>query len=525
MSTGTLHTIDPERHDAVIFDLDGVIMRTADIHASAWKRVFDACLERAARREGRKAEPFDAEADYRRYIDGRPSSDGVRSFLESRGIFLPDGTEQDPPTAETIGGIGRRKNELFLELLAREGARLYGHAIDLAKRVRAAGLRTAVISSSRSGVQMLESVGVLDLFDATVDGLDAEERGLRGEPAPDFLLAAAGALGVEPGRSIVIEDALAGVEAGRAGGFGLVIGVDRGGQAESLRAHGADVVVSDLALLDVRPAAVARDDTAPSALAHVGEIEGQLRGRTPAVFLDYDGTLTPIVERPELAVLDARTRRAIEHLARCCTVAVVSGRDLADVRERVGIETIHYAGSHGFDIAGPKGLRHTHPEGVEALSQLDAAERRLRSALAGIDGALVDRKRFAIAVHFRLVADRDVPAIEAEVDAELARRPGLRKGRGKKVLELRPDVDWNKGAAVRWLLEALGLDHGNVVPIYVGDDVTDEDAFEALAQRSAGIGIVVLDHPRSTAAGYRLPDTDAVRTLLEDLARFLERRP
>jgi alpha,alpha-trehalase len=243
-----------------------------------------------------------------------------------------------------------------------------------------------------------------------------------------------------------------------------------------------------------------------------------------ALFLDYDGTLTPIVERPERAVLDDGMREAVRRLAASCPVAVVSGRDLADVRERVAIPGIHYAGSHGFDIAGPDDLRHAHPAGVEALPRLDDAERRLCEALRPVSGSQVDRKRYSIAVHFRRVADDEVPQVEQAVDAELRRAPGLRKGHGKKVFELRPDVDWDKGSAVRWLLGTLDLERDDVVPIYLGDDVTDEDAFRELAGRDHGIGIAVMDPPRQTAAKFRLKDPDAVQDFLEMLARLLEER-
>jgi trehalose-phosphatase len=217
-------------------------------------------------------------------------------------------------------------------------------------------------------------------------------------------------------------------------------------------------------------------------------------------------------------------RAAVRRLAALCPVAVISGRDLDDVRERVALADIHYAGSHGFDIAGPGGLRHAHPAGLAALPRLDAAERRLREALRPVSGSQVDRKRYSIAVHFRRVAEDEVPRVEQAVDAELQRAPGLRKGHGKKVFELRPDVDWDKGSAVRWLLETLGLERDDVVPVYVGDDVTDEDAFRELARRERGIGIAVMDAPRQTAATFCLPDPDAVQTFLEMLARLLEER-
>jgi trehalose 6-phosphate phosphatase len=253
----------------------------------------------------------------------------------------------------------------------------------------------------------------------------------------------------------------------------------------------------------------------PSALDRIAEITARARGKRLAVFLDYDGTLTPIVDRPEDAVMGQPMRETVARLASHRMVAVVSGRDLPDVRERVGLTGLVYAGSHGFDIAGPGGLEQVLPQAREVVPALDTAERSLVSAIDGIDGALVERKRFTIAVHYRLVRQSEVPAVERAVDAALADHPGLRKRHGKKVFELQPDVAWDKGAAVRWLLEALDLDGPDVLPVYVGDDLTDEDAFRALASR--GIGVAVLDAPRATDAGYAVRDPDEVRIFLDAL--------
>jgi trehalose 6-phosphate phosphatase len=236
-------------------------------------------------------------------------------------------------------------------------------------------------------------------------------------------------------------------------------------------------------------------------------------GRRLALFLDYDGTLTPIVERPEDAVLAPETRAVLRRLAQRHAVAIVSGRDLRDVRERVGIDGLHYAGSHGFDIAGPRG-NHVHEAARAAAPLLAAAADELARELERLPGVQLERKRFAIAVHFRRARESDAAPVEAAVDRALARHPGLRKTGGKKIFELRPDVDWDKGRAVLWLLQTLGLP--DALPVYVGDDETDEDAFRALAGR--GIGIAVQDPPQPSAAQYALRDPAEVRALLAGLA-------
>jgi beta-phosphoglucomutase family hydrolase len=241
----------PDGVTACLFDLDGVLTQTAKVHARAWKQTFDEYLRRRAEQTGEEFKEFDAVEDYDEYVDGKPRYDGVRSFLESRGIKLPEGSPDDPPDRETICGIGNRKNDLVLKLIKDEGVEAYEGSVRYVKAARDAGLRRAVVSSSANCKDVLVAAGIEDLFDVRIDGKVAEEQHLNGKPAPDTFLAGARALGVEPAQGAVFEDALAGVQAGRAGNFGYVVGVDRVGQAEALRKHGADVVVKDLAeLLD-----------------------------------------------------------------------------------------------------------------------------------------------------------------------------------------------------------------------------------------------------------------------------------
>lgn len=239
----------PEGIRVCLFDLDGVLTDTASVHAAAWKRMFDDYLALRAERDQTPFVPFDAVADYRAYVDGKPRLAGTRAFLQSRGIELDEGTPDDPPYAETVWGLSRRKNDLVLEMLDKLGVDTYPGSERYVRAVRRAGLRTAIVSSSANAGQVLDAAGLTDLFDHRVDGVVASKRRLAGKPAPDTFLAAAADLGVKPEEAAVFEDALVGVEAGRAGGFGLVVGVDRLGHADALRAHGADLVVTDLAEL------------------------------------------------------------------------------------------------------------------------------------------------------------------------------------------------------------------------------------------------------------------------------------
>lgn len=241
----------PDAAVACLFDLDGVLTRTAAVHAAAWKEMFDGYLRERADRTGGPFVPFDPVKDYGRYVDGKKREDGTRSFLESRGITLPEGDADDPPEKATVRGLGNRKNALVLELIRTKGVETFDGSIDYVRAAREAGLRTAVVSSSANTVQVLRSVGITDLFDARVDGVVAAERHLPGKPAPDMFLAGAKELGVPADRAVVFEDALAGVQAGRAGGFAYVVGVNRvdGEHAKELAAYGADVVVDDLSEL------------------------------------------------------------------------------------------------------------------------------------------------------------------------------------------------------------------------------------------------------------------------------------
>ena len=242
----------PDGIRGCLFDLDGVLTQTAKVHDAAWKQTFDDFLRARADQSGQPFTPFDPVKDYDEYVNGKPRADGTRSFLASRGIELPEGSPDDPADAQTVNGVGNRKNVLLLKMIRTSGVEAYAGSVRYVRAVRDAGLRRAVVSSSANCHDVLVAAGIEDLFEARIDGVVAAREHLRGKPAPDTFLAGAKALGLEPPEAAVFEDALAGVAAGRAGGFGCVVGVDRAGQADGLRAHGADIVVTDLAELLVR---------------------------------------------------------------------------------------------------------------------------------------------------------------------------------------------------------------------------------------------------------------------------------
>ena len=239
----------PDTVHACLFDLDGVLTDTASVHTKAWKAMFDDYLRQRAERAGEEFVPFDADSDYRQYVDGKPRQDGVRSFLESRGIELPEGDPDDPPDKETVNGLGNRKNDAFQKTLHEDGVKVFDGSRRYLEAVADVGLATAVVSSSANTRDVLEIAGIDQFFQQRVDGVTLREEHLEGKPAPDSFLRAAELLEVEAGAAAVFEDAISGVEAARAGNFGFVVGVDRVGQADELRRNGADVVITDLAEL------------------------------------------------------------------------------------------------------------------------------------------------------------------------------------------------------------------------------------------------------------------------------------
>lgn len=508
--------IDPRQHDAVLFDLDGVITDTASLHRAAWKELFDDYL---GRREPSAAENHDAftAADYRHFIDGKPRYDGVRDFLASRGVALPYGEPSDSGDEDTVYGLGQRKQQHFALQIA-AGVPVFESTIALVRRLKDAGVAVAVFSASRNCAAVLDSAGIADLFGARVDGVVAEDLHLPGKPDPAMLIEAARRLGVRPGRTVVVEDAEAGVTAARAGGFGLVIGVDRTGETGAeLSAFGADAVVGDLSQVTVR-SIDRRMSTLPDALASFGQISAVVAARRPAFFFDFDGTLSEIVDEPGAATLVGGAAEALQALAALYPVAVLSGRDLNDVRERVGIPGLWYAGSHGFEILGPDGRHHSNETAAQAIPVLERAAAELTEKLAAISGVSVEHKRYAVAVHYRNAAPDAARTVSASVH-DIGRHNGLKVTSGRKVVELRPDIDWDKGRTLEWIIDQMA-GQGSLLPVFIGDDLTDEDAFDSVLHD--GVGIVVRhteDGDRATAARYCLDDPHHVREFLEYLVK------
>jgi trehalose 6-phosphate phosphatase len=346
------------------------------------------------------------------------------------------------------------------------------------------------------------------------------------------LVQTANRLTVRPGRCAVVTTIEDGVQAARSAGFALVIGIDSAGRREALTSRGADAVVKDLSDILVRTG-----DRRMSELTDGLRALDVIAERRPAVFYDFDGTLSEIVTNPDSARLSDGAADALTALSAQCPVAILSGRDLADVRQRIGLPGIWYAGSHGFELTGPDGAHHQNADAAESVPVLAEAAAELTDQLGHLPGVVVEHKRFGVAVHYRN-AERDRVGEVAAAVRSAGQRTALRVTTGREVIELRPNVDWDKGRTLRWVLDYIEDDNGStgstgyeghgasspLLPIYLGDDITDEDAFDAV--HDDGVAVLVRhsdDGDRATAAGYALDDPDRVREFTERLARQLAR--
>jgi alpha,alpha-trehalase len=401
------------------------------------------------------------------------------------------------------------------------GVRAFDSTVPLLRRLREVGAAAGVYSCGRNCAEVLHAAGIDEFVRVTVS---ESEAGAKLDPA--VLIETARRLGVRPDRCVVIEPDELGVAAGNAGGFSLVIGLDRGGGADKLLSCGADAVIADLAELSVRSGDAAMS-TIPDALQVYSQLKELVTARRPMVFLDFDGTLSDIVENPASAALVDGGAEALRALAAQCTVGVISGRDLADVRDRVNVDGLWLAGSHGLELVAPDGSHHQNAAATTAVAALAHAATRLAENLGDIPGTVLEYKRFAVAVHYRNVDPQHVDHVIAAV-RRLGHSEGLRATTGRKVIELRPNMAWDKGRILHWMLDHIAAgdttaDPETVLPIYIGDDLTDEDAFDAV--RFDGLGIMVRHdeaRDRLSSASFSLESPSAVlefiRRLADDLA-------
>lgn len=503
---------------AIIIDMSEVLIHTALISKNAWVTVFNDLLENT------NAKQLFNDEDYYTFIDGKPKFERVQNFLNARNINLPFGSQSDSAEKETICSLEKRKSKIFTQMLKTSELQFYEKALQKIKFWKEKGLKTAIVSSDETFKKALNSTVIKNLFDIKIDGHASRKKGLKEKPEADIYIEAAKELGVPPESCIVFDDSVPGLQAGSKGNFGLVVGVNRRENRKSLSENGADIVIDSFDELDLFNDPEIRawfNKPIPSFASQYVEIGKAVYEKTPVLFLDYDGTLTPIVQRPEAAVISDEMHAVLNDCASKFKVAAVSGRDMDDLKSRINLENMIYAGSHGFRISGPEGLYMEHEKSEEILPKLDSMENRLYQAYSDeIEGVQIERKRYAIAIHYRNAREQDIPFIRNKVFETIENTEGFKIGEGKKILELKPDIDWHKGKAVLWILEKLGLtDPEKYVPIYIGDDVTDEDAYEALKGR--GIGIQVGPGAEPTAAQFKLKNVYQVRIFLKELAHYL----
>ncbi len=504
---------------AAICDLDGVITQTATLHARAWKTMFDEYNQQRENAGKPNFHRFSIESDYLKYLDGMPRYDGVENFLKSRSISLPQGDETDSSGKETISGLGNRKNEIYQQLIKTEKVEYFEKNVAQIRQWKTQGIKLAVISASKNCKQILKATGLTDLFEVRVDGVVAAERDLSGKPAPDIFLEAAKELGVEPSRALIVEDSIAGIKAGKAGGFQRVIAIAPSNRHQEMINYGATDAVENLQQVNLNQQANKDHTELPSAQDHFDQIMQLLSGQSGILCLDYDGTLSPIVEDYNKAVISDSMRNEVKRLSVKIPVAIVSGRDISYIKKNVNLDGLYYAGSHGFEMEGPDNFQHELKEAEALLPVFDEVEQQLQEALADISGSAVERKKYAVAVHFRKVAENKKRLVEEAVDKILGTHSELIKGHGKKVIEIRPAIEWHKGKAVELIFQTIGGTEGAGAVVYIGDDVTDEDAFRVIEN---GAGILVGSHSEPTAATYVLKDVNAVEHFLKQLAHRLE---
>lgn len=472
---------------AMILDLDGVITDTRKLHLESWRETFrDFAF---------------TDEDYDRYVNGMPREEGIRTFLSARKISA---------SPEVLEKYSSMKNKLYLNRLRKLGTKAYKDSVETIRKWKQQGIPVAVVSSSRNCTEVLEAAGIRELFDVQIDPAVADPIHLRPKPEADYFLEAARRLGKKPEECALVEDSIVGIQAGLKGHFKAVIGITRGGQTteDKLLEQGAGQVVHSLEMIGKKE----------NALRAWDEIKKRIGDREVALFLDFDGTLSDIVSDPTTA----RPRDSIVPLLKCCSkslkVAIISGRDRMDLKHRIDEDNIFYAGCHGFTISGPGGFHYEVERANEVLPELNLAGELVNALIKDFEGSMVETKKYFIAVHYRRVNPEKIPEIKERVRAIASRFSKLELREGKMVIELSPHLEWGKGHAIGKLCDVLEIKSQLNVPIYLGDDLTDEDAFRRL--KGGGISIKVgPEKIYDSIADYWLKDPSEVEEFLKVICR------
>ncbi len=471
--------------------MDGVVTNTREMHFDAWKISFDELLKEKGEKN------LFEKKDYAQFVDGKTREEGISSFISSRKINL---------SLESIKELAIKKDHLYLQKLRQNGPEVFEDSVKAIKTWKQNGISVAIISSSRNCSEVLEKAGIKDLFDVQVDSVTAENSHLRGKPGPDYFLEAASLLGERPEDCAIVEDSLAGIRAGTQAHFKGVIGMSRQGQTPPsfLYAEGATLVVDSLDKIGITQ----------NAIEHWISICQKIGEREIALFIDFDGTLSEIVSDPSRAQASPSLLTTLKDCSLSIKVAIVSGRDRLDVQENVNLENVFYAGCHGFDISGPGGFHFIVEEALAVMPDVLAARQRLEDLKKDFDGIQIEDKKFFIAVHYRNVSAELQSDVRKKVREVCLDFDKLSIREGKMVIEIAPKLDWDKGSAIRKLSSILEINPQQTVSIYLGDDLTDEDAFREI-DATNGIGIKVdSDLQNKTDADYLLKDPTEVEMFL-----------
>lgn len=483
-----------ESYSAVILDLDGVLTATRSLHFEAWKEMLTPIT------------PF-TEEDYEKYVDGKPREAGLKTFLQSRGIIKDE---------EEVKSLGEKKNELYLKALDEKGLVIFADALRALKKWKLQKMPLAVVSSSKNTTKILERLGINNFFDVQIDAVIGANLNLQGKPAPDYFLEAARQLGKSPRDCVIVEDAVAGIEAGVNGKFKTVIGIYRPGQtpAKALEEAGADFVITSLEDIFTLK---------PNALKNWNKFQNIINGKELALFLDFDGTLSEIVTDFQQAKIVDSIRPILEKTSKSIKIAIISGRDRQDVKSRVGVDNLFFAGCHGYDISGPGCFHFQVEEAESAAPEIEKASDHIIKMAESYDGLRLEKKKYLTAVHFRGVDPKKHPELKTKIKSIIENFENLEARHGKMVIEIAPKVSWNKGEAVKKLCEVLDLNHEHTVAVYIGDDLTDEDVFCEL--KSWGVGIKVgVEKMEGTCADFSLKNPEEVGSFLAQVEEIYSRR-
>lgn len=504
----------------IIFDMDGVVTQTAVIHYKAWKIVFDRLLSQI----NPSFNPF-TEEDYFYFLDGMSRVDGVTNFLTSRELSLKELQKLYTSVEECIAHLCETKNELLLAIISENSVDCFADTLEFIKLLLLHNYSIAIISSSKNCLEILKSAKVEKIFPVRVDGIVSETIGIPGKPNPAIFLEAAKQLNLLPQECMVIEDALSGVKAAKEGAFGVVVALDRKNKLHAQFSElEADYILPDLSKKQTtfyQKIFCGSEKKLESAFNILPLIANLLENKNELiVFLDYDGTLTPIVERPENALLSPTMLQCLTQLSQKYTTVIISGRELNNLKNLINIPNIYYSGNHGFEFTGPECSNMFYQIGHEFVDELTAVYQALYGVFQKIKGCIIENKKFSLSIHYRLVDENLHEYISQKIEDNLSSFPNLTRHYGKKVFEIRPNIHWNKGLAAENILTQFKLVKNNLIPVYIGDDVTDEDAFTQFGLN--GITIKVTPESYKTNAHYFLKSPKEVLEFLIHLNNFKE---